>query len=203
MTTYVEVIPASQGLLPSPCPECIWWQSTQAAQGEAADPERRIDWMSHLEHSWGSVGLIALDGPTTVASVQFAPVRSLPRPHLLPPGSPPDEAALIYCLRGRVGRPARETRQLLHRALSHLRKRQVWDVYAYARPLGGKHVCGMRNMFGREFLEANGFEVVGKHGDVVLMRVDLRGLLPMFSEAGLAVRRAAHPGHPSPAAYSK
>jgi hypothetical protein len=145
-----------------------------------------------------------MDGRETVAAVQFAPVRALSRPHSLPLGPPPDEAVLVYCLRGRVGRPAKETQQLLHQAMGHMRRRRVQEIYAYARPFGSKHLCGVRNLFGMEFLESIGFQVVRTDGDMALMRVDLRGLLPALAEARTALRRAvAHGGHPSPATFTR
>lgn len=203
MLSYVEVIPASQGLLPSPCADCLWWQSAHGSEAGIL-MQRRLDWMASLERSWGGVGLIAMDGRETVAAVQFAPVRALSRPHGMPLGPPPDDAVLTYCLRGRVGRPARETYQLLHRAIALLRRRRVPEIYAYARPLGNRHLCGVRNLFGMEFLEASGFQTVRSDGDTSLMRADLRGLMPAVAEARTAVRRAvAHAGRPSPATFNR
>jgi hypothetical protein len=145
-----------------------------------------------------------MDGRETVAAIQFAPVRSLSRPHGLPLGAPPDDAVLVFCLRGRVGRPVNEAQQLLHQTMGHLRRRRVQEIYAYARPLGNKHLCGVRNLFGLEFLESSGFHVARTDGDMSLLRVDLRGLLPAIAEARTALRRvAAHGGHPSPATFTR
>lgn len=203
MLSYVEVIPASQGLLPFPCADCLWWQSAQGSEAGIL-MQRRLDWMASLERSWGGVGLIAIDGRETVAAVQFSPVRALSRPHGMPLGPPPDDAVLMYCLRGRVGRPAREAFQLLHRSMALLRRRRVPEIYAYARPLGSRHLCGARNLFGLEFLEAGGFQAVRTDGDFSLMRADLRSLMPAVAEARTAVRRAVtHAGRPSPATFRK
>lgn len=203
MPTYVEIIPVSQGLLPHPCPDCLWWQNTQGSDASVV-LQRRLDWMASLERTWGSVGLVAMDCRDTVASIQFAPVRALARPHGLPLGPPPDDAVLVYCLRGKLGRPVKEAQQLLHQAMGHLRRRRVQEIYAYARPLGSKQLCGVRNLFGLEFLESSGFQVVRADGDLSLMRVDLRGLLPAVAEARTALRRVvAHGGHPSPATFTR
>ncbi|GAB4246814.1 MAG: hypothetical protein Kow00122_03950 [Thermoleophilia bacterium] len=196
---FVEIITASQGLLPGPCAECLWWQTTQ---GQTTGTDRRLQWMAQLEHGWGSVGLVALEGDQTVAAIQFAPVWALPRAHLLPPAAPPDDAVLFYCLRGRIGRPAYEAHKLLHRAMAHLRRRRTHEVYAYARPLGSNALCGIRNLFGLEFLEANGFEIVQSGPEHHLVRADLRGLVPALAEAGSTVRRLTGAvGRPSPVTF--
>jgi hypothetical protein len=201
VVSYVEVTGASLGLLPSPCPDCMWWQTTQAPS-EGRD--RRLEWMRALEAGWGSVGLVAVDGPQTVASIQFAPVRSLARAHILPFGPPPEDAVLLFCLRGRVGRPNVEAQELLHRAMVNLRRRGAGEAYAYARPLGTHSMSGVRNLFGLEFLEANGFVVVSAAENAYLMRTDLRGLLPSLLEAGWSIRRRLGVGaHPSPATFGR
>ena len=209
MTEFVHIITASQALLPDPCPRCLWWQTTDSRSREehgadARSQERRLEWMETVESSWGTVGMVLQDDGSTLAGVQFAPVRELPRVTLLPAGPPPDEAVLIYCLRGRLDRSAFEPSRLLHRSLSHLRKRDVPEVYAFARPLGSRDLCGLRNLCGLEFLQAHGFHVVRGGGDAFLMRLDLRGLLPSVVEAAGALRwfrQAA--ATPSPATFGR
>ena len=200
-TSFVEVVTASQGLLPPPCPQCLWWQT---ASGADTGLDRRLAWMSNLEQKWGSVGIVAVEGEETVASVQFAPVRALPRAYHLAGCPPPEEAVLLFCLRGRLGRSALESRQVLHHAMTNLRRRGVGEAYAYARSLGTESICGVRNLCGLEFLHANGFEVVGGDGQVFLTRVELRGLLPSLSQVGQVWRRLRDPSAaPSPAAFKR
>jgi hypothetical protein len=197
--SFVEVVTASQGLLPSPCSECLWWQT---ASGTENGLERRLAWMSNLEQSWGSVGIVGVEGRETTSAIQFAPARALPRSFRLPVGPPPDESVLLFCLRSGLRRPSFEGRQVLHRALRTLRGRGVLEAYAYARPLGSNRLCAARNLCGLEFLLANGFQVMGGNGEVFLTRVDLRGLLPSLSEAVEALRRLRHPSAaPSPIAF--
>lgn len=234
MPAYVEVTTSSQSLLPSPCPECLWWQTLDGLEpasdtaepayvgpgGPERAPERtrdhpeppsgesalagRLGWMRDIEESWGSVGLVTVEGREVLASIQFAPVTALPRTHILSPGAMPDESVLLFCLRGRVGRPSVEAEELLHRAMMHLRRKHVRHAYAYARPLGSKGLCGMRNLFGLEFLEANGFTVVRAVGSAYLVQTDLAGLAPAVTEAGWTVRRLLGAnGHPSPATFHR
>jgi hypothetical protein len=201
MASYVEVVAVSQGLLPSPCPHCLWWQSSA---GPVSGIERRLAWMTGLERTWGSVGMVSSDGAETVAAIQFAPVRALPRVFRLPPAPPPDDAVLLYCLRARLGRPVATAQGLLHRTLAHLRDRGVTEAFAYACPLGSDAVCGARNLTGLEFLLSSGFQVVGCDNQVFLTRVDLRGLLPSLSQAGQFWRRLRHsPAAPSPVAFRR
>jgi hypothetical protein len=196
---YIDVIPQTQSLLPSPCPECLWWQTTH---GDESGAMAREEWMRGLASSWGSTGMVLVRAEQTLAAVQFAPVRSLPRTRLLPAGPLPAEAVLVFCLRAQLGHPSSEASRLLHRAMASMRDRRVTELFAYARPLGSESLCGLRNLCGLEFLEAHGFRVVRGGGDAFLMRVDLRGLLPTLKEVGGLLRavRGAAP-RPSPAAW--
>lgn len=200
MSGYSEIIPATHHLLPPPCPECLWWQTTADGRQPSGSAERR-DWLDHLVAAWGSGGLAAVNAGETVAALQFAPVRALPRAHVLPAGPPPREAVLVFCLRARIGRPAYEASRLLHRAMALLRMRGVEELWSYARPLGSEDLCGLRNLCGLEFLERNGFEVVRGGGDAFLMRADLRGLLSALKEAGSILRSLRQSGTPSPATW--
>ena len=201
MTEYIDVIPETQHLLPSPCAECLWWQTTQ---GDESGTALRQEWMQGLTSSWGSTGMALVRDDQTLAAVQFAPVRALARARILPAGPIPSEAVLLFCLRARLGHPSSEASRLLHRTMASLRDRRVTEVFAYARPLGSESLCGLRNLCGLEFLEAHGFQVVRGGGDAFLMRVDLRGLLPTLKEVG-GLLRAVRSGapRPSPAAWSR
>ena len=205
MAEFVHVVAASQGLLPDPCSTCLWWQTTTgsgATRNPEADLERRLAWMHRLEQSWGSLGMVLQEGTSTLAALQFAPVAALARAAHLPAGPTPEDAVLIYCLRGRLDRSAHEPSRLLHRALAHLRRQRLTEVYAFARPLGSADLCGLRNLCGLEFLRAHGFVIVRGGGDAFLMRLDLRGLLPSLVDAANGLRRLRpEPAAPSPATF--
>lgn len=195
-------------MLPDPCPRCLWWQTATGGcpppDGQEGVPEERLDWMRALETSWGSVGMVLRDEGTTLASVQFAPVRALPRVLRLPAGPPPEDGALLFCLRGRLDRSAYEPSRVLHRSLAHLRKQHVGKVYAFARPLGSRDLCGLRNLCGLEFLQTHGFEVVRGGGDAFLVQLDLRGLLPALLEAAGALRWVREgSAAPTPATFGR
>lgn len=196
MAGFVQVVPETQDLLPPPCPHCLWWQTTSGhIQGTAP----RLEWMGGLAESWGSTGLVMTDAEGALAAVQFAPVRALPRAQQLPAGPPPGDAVLLFCLRGRLGGPSWEPSRLLHRSLGVLRERRVDEVYAFARPLGSSSLCGLRNLCGLEFLQANGFVVVRGGGDAFLMKVELRGAIPALKDVGGYFRRLRqHTPSPAP-----
>ncbi|NLE73776.1 MAG: hypothetical protein GX604_03985 [Actinobacteria bacterium] len=181
MITFVEIVPASESLLPPLCRECLWWQRVHnlpTTEGGAL----KSDWLERVSRKWGSCGMAAVQGSDTLGTIQFAPVRSLSRAlHLLPEVPSPD-SALMFCLRLKKGRPFEEARPLLHRALSSLHQRGTAEVLAFARAMGSARTYGAGNVFGLEFLLANGFQPVGRAGRLRVLRCDLRGLLPMISD---------------------
>ena len=106
MTTYVEIVPASESLLPPLCRECLWWQrpvwSREAPNGDGA----RQLWLERLSRDWGSCGTAAVNGRDTLGAVQFAPLRSLPRAQNLLAGlsvAESSDAVMLFCLRLREG----------------------------------------------------------------------------------------------------
>ncbi len=191
MTTYVEIVPASEGLLPPLCRECLWWQRVKIPPtGEGR--MLRVSWLERVSREWGSCGMAAVQGRDTLGTVQFAPVRSLPKAlHLLPDAASP-ESALLFCLRLRRGRPFEEARPLLHRALSSLHERGTAEVLALARAMGSSRAHGSGNIFSLEFLLANGFQPAGRAGRLEIVRCDLRGLLPVISDLLWAWRWVRH-----------
>jgi len=62
----------------------------------------------------------------------------------------------------------------------------------------------VRNLFGLEFLEDNGFGVARALDHAYLMRADLGGLVPTLAEAGWSIRRRLGAGaRPSPATFGR
>jgi len=115
MSGYLPLGAFRQGLLPSACSSCAWWQTTgsgKLSSAAAADIHRR--WIASLEDSWGSPGLLLYTNrethggvshsapadavstglgpsgsdpsPVVVASVAFAPADMVPRLRDLPFG---------------------------------------------------------------------------------------------------------------------
>lgn len=196
MISFVEIIPASAALLPPACRQCDWYLRTTAPADDGCGLVRAA-WMEGVSSAWGSVGLAAVDNGETLAAIQFAPVAALPRAALLAP-NPPAQSTLLFCLRYRSDQGDEVSRSLLHRALALLRERGIPEVHVHAVPLGDEPASG--NLMGLEFLRANGFYAVGESAGVSLMHLQLRGLVPVFSEAARAWRFPRRvPVSPTPA----
>ena len=214
MPEYLPLCAFRQDLLPSPCRSCTWWQDCSGQIRDEADGrDARRRWMTDLEQTWGSVGLIAIGGnpganssspPIPLASIHYAPAAALPRLRQLPLGRfVPGEAAVLFCLRVNEDTCRYPPRRILHKALGLLRERNVTEVYALAAPDGCPDEDLSCRYFSLAFLEANGFAVVHDDGNLFLMRADLRGLLAVLAQVqGLVRRLLHHEPTPSPAAWS-
>ena len=228
MPDYLPLCAFRQGLLPAACRTCAWWQTTgnERLSPEEAT-ERRRQWMSALESTWGPTGLL-LQGPdqapsaapaagrtggapdpVIVASVSFAPAAAIPRLRSLPFISLPAGSAFLFCPTLAEGQPRALAKRTLHKALGELRARGVLEAYALATPSGetaaevptSGHSCGF---FSLGFLAASGFQQVMENGDLVLMRVDLRGLLSLIGQVKTAVKRVLrNEPAPSPVTWTR
>jgi hypothetical protein len=206
---YLPLCAFRQGLLPTACRSCAWWQTTGSGYGtsEAAAAKRHL-WMTTLEGNWGSTGLLLEDGgapaPAIVASINFAPAAAVPRLRKLPFGPLPAGSTLLFCLRLEEGQAQHQAKRLLHKALRHLKDRDVEEVYAVAGYSGGTLDGNRCEFFSFDFLSANGFEQVMRNGQLFLMRADLRGLLSLIEQLEAAARRVLRiEPAPTPAAWTR
>jgi len=223
MPDYLPLCAFRQGLLPAACQSCAWWQTT----GSRTDPpkiaaEKRRQWMISAEGSWGSTGLLLVDSdtqtraaptgssgsgtpaPAFVASINFAPADALPRLRELSFGPLPEGSAVLFCLTIADGEPRFQAKRVLRKALAHLKDRGVEEAYAVARSEEAPADPVACRFFTADFLFPNGFQTVAENGELVLMRVDLRGLLSLLDRVETAVRRMLHnEPTPSPAAWTR
>lgn len=232
MSDYLPLCAFRQALLPAECRACAWWQTTGSFDHDPeAASEKRRRWMTSLENTWGSVGLLLEgstassdrrgpdgsharggdgSGPRIVASISFAPSTVVPRLHELPFGPLPSGSGFLFCLWVEDGGGRFAGRRVLHKALGHLKDRGVEEAFAVAGADDGAdlddHVdgAGECRFFSAAFLAANGFQEVREGGGLVLMKADLRGLLSLIGQVETAVRRVLnHEPAPSPAAWSR
>lgn len=224
MAAYLPLCAFREGLLPSACRKCLWWQTTGSErldeQGldKQALMERKRYWMLSLEKTWGTTGLLLENTsrksgerpaqPSIVASISFCPPEALPRLHELSFNSLPRNSAVIFCLRTEPGVGYHVPKRLLHKSLAQLKDRGVYEAFAVARDEMEALTSGedSRNcrFFPPDFLVSNGFHVVSTNRDLILMRADLRGLLSLFERVESAVRRLLrNEPTPSPAAWSR
>jgi hypothetical protein len=224
---YLPLCVFRQELLPVACRSCAWWQTTGSGP---KDPElagdRRRQWMTSLEPTWGSTGLLlAGNGPApgvgtptagasdagaptpaprVVASISYAPAAAVPRLRELPFASLPVGAVLLFCLRSEGNRGRAQAKRLLHKALAQLKEREAQEVYAIASLAGSPEHDDHCQFFSLGFLEANGFERVREDGRLFLMRADLRGLLSLVTQVEALVRRVIrNDPAPSPATWTR
>lgn len=220
MSDYLPLCAFRQGLLPDDCRTCAWWQTTgneDLPPDLAAD--RRRNWMTGLEATWGHPGLLlesdaAKDtaparggAPVAAGSISFAPAAAVPRLRGLPFDHLTAGSALLFCLWLDDDQPQTHGKRLIQKALGQLKTRGMTDVFAIAgSPSSLDHgqawnACPYR-LFSVEFLGANGFLPVAESGPLVLMRADLRGLLSIIGQVETVIRRAIRQPTPSPAAWT-
>lgn len=225
MPGYLPLSAFRQGLLPTVCQTCVWWQTTgnERLSAEAA-AEKRRHWMASVESTWGATGLLleadesppsaaASSGhagePVVIGSISFAPAGAVPRLRAFPFSSLTAGSALLFCLWLEEGQPRTQAKRLLQKALGQLKSRGVMEVFAVAGSFdpavgdanGAPNRCAFLSA---DFLAANGFEPVMESGELVLMRADLRGLLSLVGQVETAVRRVLHrEPTPSPAAWTR
>ncbi len=168
--------------------------------------------MTEVESFWGATGLILVDNtpragataPVLIASIGFAPGNALPRLRTLSFGPLSESSALLFCLTVTGDHARFQDKRILHKALAQLRFRGVEEVYGVARPGPVSDDPTACRFFEAGFLAANGFQLVAENGELMLMRLDLRGLLSLVDKVETAVKRILHnEPAPSPAAWSQ
>jgi hypothetical protein len=222
---YLPLCALRQGLLPDDCRSCAWWQTTGSGPKNADDADRkRRQWTVALEPTWGSTGLLIVGDGTqggrrpagsaaasvgrsaatvAVSSICYAPATAVPRLRELSFFPLPAGAALLFCLKSQGDHGRGQARRLLHKGLAQLKERGVQEAFAVATLATDAQRGDGCRFFSLEFLEANGFQRVRNDGQLLLMRIDLRGLLSLVTQVEAIVRRVFHhEPTPSPAAWT-
>lgn len=212
MSDYLPLCAFRHGLLPAACRSCAWWQTTESQCLSAQDAgEKRRQWMTNLEGTWGTTGLLLEGGgpatdtatPTVAASISFAPTAAVPRLREFPFGPLPEASALLFCLMVEDGRPRSQAKRVLHKALAELKTRGAEEVYAVAKSSADPDDPAVCRFFPPVFLAGNGFDEVMENGGLMLMRADLRGLLSLVDRFETVVKRMLrNEPTPSPAAWT-
>ena len=222
MPDYLPLCVFRQELLPVACRSCAWWQTTGSSpKSPELAGDRRRQWMTGLEPTWGSTGLLLAGNgpapsagtpdvgaparvPNVVASISYAPAAAVPRLRDLPFAPLPVGAVLLFCLRSEGNHGQLKAKRLLHKALAQLKEREAQEVYAIASLAGSPEHTDHCQFFSLGFLEANGFERVREDGRLFLMRADLRGLLSLITQVEALVRRVLrNDPAPSPATWTR
>ncbi|WP_217914879.1 hypothetical protein [Miltoncostaea marina] len=192
MSDVAPLTAASRAALPAPCVDCVFWQHDRLV----TDARRKGAWIEAVERRNGGFGRVLREGPEVRGMVQYGPVAAFPRALALPAGPPGRDAALITCSFIDCDEPRGACERLLLDALADLKARGWAAVDAFAVEHGGdadevERFGGHHTLFDRELLEALGFTDARAAGPVVLMRLDLRALVPGPGLVERAARRAA------------
>ena len=189
---------------PAVCRGCDWWQRRAGAR--ALDRER---WADDVEERFGAWGKVYLEGARHVGSLQYGPADAFARAAALPAGPPSPDAVLVTCayLSDRSSPWALQSLFLACLGECRDNARDAVEAFAYRYPAGEEFAGRFlthRTIFPRDFLADLGFATLRVAGAVELMRLDLRGLVPVRepeSAVAAAWRRARERlASPAPAA---
>ncbi len=189
-TRVADLTGATIESAPSPCVDCVWWQ--QRRDDRPVDKRR---WIRGVEDAFGPWGKLYVDRGRTIASLQYGPADVFPRAARLPAGPPSDDAVLLTCafllessspwaLQSLVLACIGEVRDGGHAAVESFGYRYDEEESFHVR--FGRH----HTVFPRDFLSDFGFRTVRTAGRVELMRLELRGLLPVEDDGEWALARA-------------
>jgi hypothetical protein len=173
---------------PECCRGCTWWQ--ERAHGRSADKRR---WQEGVEERFGAWGKLYLDGDRLVGSLQYAPSEAFPRARDLPAGPPSPDAVLVACafLLDRTSPWALQS--LFLACIGEVRDggAPAIEAFAYRYDEGEAFATRFlrhRTVFPREFLADFGFRTLRAAGRVELMRLELRGLVPVNDDEPVLAR---------------
>ena len=77
---------------PTPCRNCMWWQTRPA--GKAGDSDR---WKRDIEDDFGPWGKLYVDEGRVIGLIQYGPSERFARARHLPAGPPDRDAVLVTC----------------------------------------------------------------------------------------------------------
>lgn len=191
MSEISPVTAATRGTLPPPCVSCVFWQHDRLV----TDERRKEAWADSTGRRHGSFGRVMREGATFRGMVQYGPAELFPRALALPAGPPGRDAALVTCTYLEGDDPEGVCERLLLEALADLKARDLAAVEAFAIGYPDEvpshdRFLGHHTLFDRSFLEGLGFVAVRASGQVSLMRIDLRTLVPGPGLVSRAVRIA-------------
>ncbi len=164
---------------PGCCVGCTWWQTRSGSR--AVDKAR---WADAVEERFGTWGKLYVDGGRTLCLLQYGPADTFPHARDLPAGPPGDDAVLITCAFLVDPSSPWALQSLLLAAIGETRDagRPAIEAFAYRYDEGEAYAARFlqhRTVFPRAFLSDLGFRTVRAQGRVELMRLDVRGIVPV------------------------
>jgi hypothetical protein len=173
---------------PQCCQGCTWWQ--ERARGRSVDKRR---WLEGVEERFGAWGKLYLDGDRVIASLQYAPGDAFPRARDLPAGPPSSDAVLVTCAFLVDTTSPWALQSLFLACIGEQRDAgaPALEAFAYRYDEGeafSTRFLRHRTVFPREFLSDFGFHTLRSEGRVELMRLELRGLVPVHDDEPVLAR---------------
>jgi hypothetical protein len=173
---------------PECCQVCTWWQ--ERAHGKAVDKRR---WVEGVEARYGPWGKLYLDGDRPVALLQYGPADAFPRARDLPAGPPSGDAVLVTCAFLVDVKSPWALQSLFLACIGEARDAGVpaIEAFAYRYEEGESFAARFlrhRTVFPRDFLADFGFHTLQADGRVELMRLELRGLVPVRDDEPVLAR---------------
>jgi hypothetical protein len=188
---------------PACCVGCTWWQDR--AHGRPSEKRRFID---EVEEGFGPWGKLYRDGDRVIALLQYGPSDAFPRARDLPAGPPGADAVLITCSFLIDAASPWALQSLFLACIGEVKDsgHEAIETFAYRHDEGDDFAARFlrhRTVFPRDFLSDFGFRTVRAVGRIELMRLELRGIVPVDpSETALerawASLRARVAGVPAP-----
>jgi hypothetical protein len=183
------VTTASITQAPSPCVECVFWQS------RGTRPAAKARWAERAEDDYGAWGTLYYgDGDRLLGFVQFAPSGHFPRAFELPAGPPSSDAVLITCAYLVDLSSPWVMQSLFLSAIGDAKDKgaKAVETFGYRYPEGEsayERFFVHRTIFPSDFLADFGFYPVRWEGRVTLARLELGGLQPVLEGTPARVLR--------------
>ena len=167
---------------PECCRECTWWQTRTF--GKAPDKRR---WLKGVEDRFGAWGKLYLDGERTVAFLQYGPSDAFPRARDLPAGPVSGDAVVVTCAFLLDVTSPWALQSLFLACIGEVRDAGIpaIEAFAYRYDEGEGFPARFlrhRTVFPRDFLADFGFRTLRSVGRVELMRLELRGIVPVSDD---------------------
>jgi hypothetical protein len=167
---------------PPVCHECVFWQSRS---DRAASKDR---WAEKVEDDWGPWGtLYRAEDDRLLGFLQYGPAPAFPRARELPAGPPSQDAVLVTCAYLVDPSSPWVMQSLFLSVIGEARDRKVRaiETFGYRYPEGTsppERFLVHRTVFPSDFLGDFGFVTVRSSGRVELLRLDIRGVIPVEEE---------------------
>lgn len=190
MTTRVRHLTgATIETAPPCCVSCLWWQ-----ENGWATPDKR-EFIADTEDRFGPWGKLYHDGDRLVGFLQYGPQDAFPRAARLPAGPPSRDGVLMTCSLLLDPSSPWALQSLVLACIGEVRDRKLPAVEAFAYQYSDAEQADERRdrrhhtIFPFEFLADFGFQAIRTSGRIALMRLELRGIIPV-EERTLAARVA-------------